>query len=184
VPCIGAVLHPLNIRRPVDQLAYILCHAEDHVVFVDPTLLPFIEKMAPLLDCAKVFIVMGDCVLPDTKLSPVYAYEELLRDASSDFPFDRNARLGMTETSPLGTVSRLRSWHEALPEDDRLRSGRSRAPQCQQWRSRAVDEQGRETPWDSKAYGGTASARPMGHPRILQRLAFGRFVRGWLVSHG
>ena len=40
VPCMGAVLHPLNIRLPADQLAYILCHAEDNVVFVDPTCCP------------------------------------------------------------------------------------------------------------------------------------------------
>jgi fatty-acyl-CoA synthase len=28
VPCMGAVLHPLNLRLPGDQLAYIVNHAE------------------------------------------------------------------------------------------------------------------------------------------------------------
>ena len=29
VPCVGAVLHTLNIRLPADQLTYIIDHAED-----------------------------------------------------------------------------------------------------------------------------------------------------------
>ena len=36
IPSMGAVLHPLNIRLAVDQLAYIICHAEDSIIFVDP----------------------------------------------------------------------------------------------------------------------------------------------------
>ena len=85
IPSMGAVLHPLNIRLAVDQLAYILCHAEDSVIFVDPTLLPLVEKMAPMLTCAKLFIVMGDKVPDGTTLSPIYAYEDLLAAESPDF---------------------------------------------------------------------------------------------------
>jgi fatty-acyl-CoA synthase len=101
IPCMGAILHPLNIRLPADQLTYIVCHAEDNIIFVDPTLLPLVEKMAPQLTCAKVFIVMGDKV-PETKLSPVYAYEDLLRDASPDYPWpklDENEAAAMCYTS-------------------------------------------------------------------------------------
>jgi fatty-acyl-CoA synthase len=29
IPCMGAVLHTLNIRLPADQLAYVINHAED-----------------------------------------------------------------------------------------------------------------------------------------------------------
>ncbi len=49
VPCMGAVLHPLNLRLPGDQLAYIVNHADDQVLFVDPPLLPAVEKLAPAL---------------------------------------------------------------------------------------------------------------------------------------
>ena len=38
VPCMGAVLHTLNIRLFPEQLEYIVNHAEDRVVFVDASL--------------------------------------------------------------------------------------------------------------------------------------------------
>ena len=117
VPCMGAVLHPLNLRLPGDQLAYIIAHADDQVLFVDPTLLPAIEKLAPQLKSIKHYIVMGDSVPPDTKLSPVYAYEELLRSVSPDYAWprlDENDAAGMCYTSgttgnPKGVVYSHRS---------------------------------------------------------------------------
>ena len=47
VPCIGAVLHTLNIRLFEEQLAYIVNHAEDRVIFVDDSLVALLEKLAP-----------------------------------------------------------------------------------------------------------------------------------------
>jgi acyl-CoA synthetase (AMP-forming)/AMP-acid ligase II len=38
VPCIGAVLHTLNIRLFPEQLRYIVGHAEDRLLFLDPSL--------------------------------------------------------------------------------------------------------------------------------------------------
>src|SRR5207244_4958871 len=38
VPCIGAVLHTLNIRLFPEQLRYVVEHADDRVVFLDPSL--------------------------------------------------------------------------------------------------------------------------------------------------
>lgn len=86
VPCMGAVLHPLNLRLPGDQLAYIVNHAEDKILFVDPSLLPAIEKLAPHLKSVKQFVVMGD-ELPETTLSPVSSYEDLLRSVGPDHPW-------------------------------------------------------------------------------------------------
>lgn len=40
VPCMGAVLHMLNIRLHPEQVAWIANHAEDSVVFIDDSLLP------------------------------------------------------------------------------------------------------------------------------------------------
>ena len=51
VPCIGAVLHTLNIRLFEEQLTYIVNHAEDRVIFVDDSLVPIArEARAELRD--------------------------------------------------------------------------------------------------------------------------------------
>jgi fatty-acyl-CoA synthase len=86
VPCMGAVLHPLNLRLPADQLAYIVNHADDQIIFVDPSLLPAIEKLSPHFKNVKHYVVMGDKV-PETTLSPVSAYEDLLSGVSPNFPW-------------------------------------------------------------------------------------------------
>jgi 3-(methylthio)propionyl---CoA ligase len=56
----GAVLHTLNPRLHVDQLAYIIDHAEDRVVFFDLTFLPLIESVASRVRSPKVFVAMTD----------------------------------------------------------------------------------------------------------------------------
>jgi fatty-acyl-CoA synthase len=117
VPCMGAVLHPLNLRLPPDQLVYIVGHAEDKVLFVDPTLLPAIEKLASHFKNIKHYIVMGDKVPEGTTLSPVHAYEELLANASPEYPWpqlNENDAAAMCYTSgttgnPKGVVYSHRS---------------------------------------------------------------------------
>jgi fatty-acyl-CoA synthase len=117
VPCMGAVLHPLNLRLPGDQLAYIVNHAEDQVLFVDTSLLPAIEKLAPHLKSVKHYVVMDNKVPPDCKLESVFAYEELLAATGPDYPWphlDENEAAGMCYTSgttgnPKGVVYSHRS---------------------------------------------------------------------------
>jgi fatty-acyl-CoA synthase len=60
VPSMGAVLHPLNIRLPSDQVVYIANHAEDFVVFVDATLLPLFTKLLPKLTSVRHVVVVGE----------------------------------------------------------------------------------------------------------------------------
>ncbi len=40
IPCVGAVLHTLNVRLFEEQLTYIVNHAEDGLIFVDDSLVP------------------------------------------------------------------------------------------------------------------------------------------------
>ncbi|MDD2921590.1 MAG: long-chain fatty acid--CoA ligase [Anaerolineales bacterium] len=116
-PCMGAVLHPINLRLPGDQIAYIVNHAEDKVLFVDPSLLPAIEKLAPYLKKVEHFIIMGDKVPEGTTISPVHAYEDLLKDSSADYPWPHlgeNEAAAMCYTSgttgnPKGVVYSHRS---------------------------------------------------------------------------
>jgi fatty-acyl-CoA synthase len=42
IPCVGAVLHTLNVRLFAEQLTYIANHAEDRVIFVDDSLVPIL----------------------------------------------------------------------------------------------------------------------------------------------
>jgi fatty-acyl-CoA synthase len=117
VPCMGAVLHPLNLRLPADQLIYIISHADDQVLFVDPSLLPAVEKLSPHLKSIKHYIVMGDKVPEGTTLQPVHVYEDLLKAASPEYPWPHlheNDAAAMCYTSgttgnPKGVVYSHRS---------------------------------------------------------------------------
>ena len=55
----GRICHTLNIRLFADQIAYIVNHAEDEVVFVDPDLVKLVEPIAATLETVRAFVVMG-----------------------------------------------------------------------------------------------------------------------------
>jgi fatty-acyl-CoA synthase len=87
VPCVGAVLHTLNIRLFAEQLTYIVNHAEDKVVFVDDSLVPILEPLAASFQTVERYIVMGDGDLGG--LPNAVRYEELLEKAGAgefDYP--------------------------------------------------------------------------------------------------
>ena len=87
IPCVGAVLHTLNIRLFSEQLTYIVNHAEDKLIFVDDSLVPVLEKLAPSFESVAQYVVMGD---GDTGSLPnALNYEELLEQAGPgefDYP--------------------------------------------------------------------------------------------------
>jgi fatty-acyl-CoA synthase len=85
VSCSGAVTHTLNLRLPSDQLTYIANHAEDSIVFVDASLVPVLEKVAPQLETVKQYVIMCDGALPQTSLKPSVSYEELIASESDIF---------------------------------------------------------------------------------------------------
>ena len=57
IPCMGAVLHTLNLRLSPDDIAYIANHAGDRVLIVDDVLLPLYEKFRGLAKFEKVVVV-------------------------------------------------------------------------------------------------------------------------------
>src|SRR5271166_3769746 len=87
VPCSGAVLHTLNIRLFAEQLTYIVNHAEDQLIFVDDSLVPVLEQLAPSFEGVRHYIVIGD---GDTgELPGALRYGELLEQAgpgAHEFP--------------------------------------------------------------------------------------------------
>ncbi|MHB8508585.1 MAG: long-chain fatty acid--CoA ligase [Candidatus Dormibacteria bacterium] len=76
VPCIGAILHTLNIRLFAQDLAYIVEHAQDSVVIVDLSLWTAWEKVAALVGCVQTTVVINDTggLLPEGTVD----YEDLL----------------------------------------------------------------------------------------------------------
>src|SRR5688572_2173996 len=85
VPCTGRMLHTLNIRLSHDDLAYIIDHADDRVIFVDPDQLPVLEQLAPVLSRVSHIVVFG-AEVPPSKLPNLIAYEDLIRGKPEHYP--------------------------------------------------------------------------------------------------
>jgi len=100
VPCMGAVLHTLNIRLFVDQLVYVVNHASDSVILVEGSLVEPLAEIAPRLETVRHYVVMGEGdvdALPDA-----ISYEELLaaQEPGYDYPrLDERAAAGLCYTS-------------------------------------------------------------------------------------
>ena len=87
IPCVGAVLHTLNIRLFEEQLTYIVNHAKDKVIFIDDSLVPLLDKLAPSFEHALSYVVMGDG--DAGSLPGALRYEELMEEAGPgefDYP--------------------------------------------------------------------------------------------------
>ncbi|MDF1509281.1 long-chain fatty acid--CoA ligase [Robertmurraya sp. DFI.2.37] len=119
IPCCGAVLHTINIRLAPHHISYIINHAEDKILLIDEDIVPLIEKCQHEIPTVKAFVIMTDEEqLPETSLSPVYHYEELIENGSTDFEYpediEENDPAGMCYTSattgnPKGVVYTHRS---------------------------------------------------------------------------
>jgi fatty-acyl-CoA synthase len=79
IPCMGAIVHPLNIRLSPDDLGYIVNHAEDKIIIVDEVLLPLFEKFKHTIKVSKVIVIPNG----GKQISSAYLnYEDLV--ASGD----------------------------------------------------------------------------------------------------
>jgi fatty-acyl-CoA synthase len=125
VPCMGAVLHTLNLRLPPEQLAWIINHAEDEVIIVDESLAPALAKIKDQLTTVKHIVTTGR------------DYEELIGAEAEGFDWpelDERSAAAMCYTTgttgdPKGVVYSHRSvylhslaqWGAfSLQESDRL----------------------------------------------------------------
>ena len=86
IPGIGAVLLEMNLRLHPKEIVYVANHSGAKVVFVDESLLPIAEGIAPYIGAEK-YVVMTDGELPETKLPEVYSYEELIKNAGENYDF-------------------------------------------------------------------------------------------------
>ncbi len=75
----GGVCHTVNPRLFRDQIAYIVNHAADRLVFADLTFVPLLEEIWEELETPDAVVVMTDSDhMPETCLPNVLCYEDLL----------------------------------------------------------------------------------------------------------
>lgn len=87
IPGMGAVMLLMNLRLTPQDLAYVVNHAEAKLVVVDEFLVPLVEAIAPLCKTIRGYVILTDRQLGEiqTKLNPVYSYEDLLREAAPEY---------------------------------------------------------------------------------------------------
>ena len=108
---IGAVCHTLNPRLHPEQIAWIINHAEDRIIFVDLTFVPILEAI--LANCPSVehVVIMTDKThmpafqikgVPTMKWQGAHTFETLVDGNSADCAwggFDENTACGLCYTS-------------------------------------------------------------------------------------
>lgn len=102
IPGAAAVCHTLNIRLFPDQLAYIVNHAEDKIVFVDGTLIPLYQKVAPHTQGVQHHVLFNAPREAKDALPNALFYEDLIDDSDEEFAWlstDENLAMGMCYTS-------------------------------------------------------------------------------------
>jgi fatty-acyl-CoA synthase len=118
IPCMGAVLHTLNLRLFPDQLEFTIRDADDTVLFVDRTLIPVLNQVAGRIPSVRAIVVMSDGEpLPEHGLGEVLDYETLMAAETADFSWpglDELSAAAMCYTSgttgnPKGVVYSHRS---------------------------------------------------------------------------
>ncbi len=119
IPAMGGVCHPLNLRLSVDQITFIVNHAEDRVVFVDATLLPLFEKVAHNAKNVEQYVLLNAPRDVKTTLENYIFYEDLIADEKTSFTYpetDENSAMGLCYTSgttgdPKGALYSHRSTY-------------------------------------------------------------------------
>ncbi len=100
VPCMGAVLHTLNIRLFPEQLAYVVNHAADKVIIVDASIAPLLARVRDQLTTVEHIITCGEG--DTTGLGETLDYEELIGAQSPGYAYpdlDEKAAAAMCYTS-------------------------------------------------------------------------------------
>ena len=98
IPLCGAVLHTLNPRLSVQDIAYIVNHADDSVVILDDVLWPLWERLRPEVKPHHVIVWGHGQPVPEGAID----YEQLIEPELPDFsppPIGENDAAGLCYTS-------------------------------------------------------------------------------------
>ena len=99
---IGAICHTLNPRLFVDQLCYIINHAEDRVILTDLTFVPTLLEKRAGLPTVEHIVVLTDREHMRPAVPGLLCYEDLLERHSPDCvwgDFDEETAAGLCYTS-------------------------------------------------------------------------------------
>jgi fatty-acyl-CoA synthase len=91
-PCMGAVLHTLNLRLFPQHLEFIVNDAEDKVLFVDQALIPVLKPLIGKIPSVEKIVVMADGGAgpgADSSLGETLDYETLLKSESDSYPWPK-----------------------------------------------------------------------------------------------
>lgn len=101
--CSGYVCHTINPRLFPEQLVYIINHAEDRYVFVDPDFVPLAESLADQCPGVRGWVVLTSADnMPETTLANALCFETLVASGASSFQWpevDENAACALCYTS-------------------------------------------------------------------------------------
>lgn len=98
VPCSGRVCHTINPRLFPEQVAYIIRHAEDSVLFLDPQFIPLLEQLHTELTGVRHYIALCPAQdLPASILPNLHSYEALLESESDLYEWPK-----LEERTPSG----------------------------------------------------------------------------------
>src|SRR6266699_1523511 len=91
VPCMGAVLHTLNLRLFPQHLEFIINDAQDKVLFVDQPLVGLLKPLAGKIPSIEKIVLMTDgAPAPEGHgLGEMLDYETLLEAESEDYPWPK-----------------------------------------------------------------------------------------------
>ncbi|MDR3537839.1 MAG: long-chain-fatty-acid--CoA ligase [Acetobacteraceae bacterium] len=111
-PGMQAICHTINPRLHPDDIAYIITHAGDRVLFVDVSFAPLICAIAPKIrDTVQAVVMMCDAAtMPEMTLAPgmaLHSYDTLIDAAADDYAwptFDERTASALCYTS--GTTGR------------------------------------------------------------------------------
>ena len=107
-----AIVHTINPRLHPDDIAYIINHAADKILFVDLSFAPLISLIAAkIADTVKTVVMLTDAAnMPEVTLAPgmtLACYEQLMDAVDDDYVwpgFDENTAASLCYTS--GTTGR------------------------------------------------------------------------------
>ncbi|UCD59308.1 MAG: long-chain-fatty-acid--CoA ligase [Candidatus Hydrogenedentota bacterium] len=119
-PCIGAVLHPVNMRLSLDHIVHTIENSKDKIIFFDDSFLPVVERIYERIESTvEKFVYISDKPgKPKTKVAPLYEYEELLEEQSPELEWpnleeDTYATLSYT-TATTGLPKGVMFTHRQL----------------------------------------------------------------------